>query len=153
MEPQSLAAELAGATAPAEPATITPATTWGKPARYRLPSGHVALLKRVSLIALAGAGSIPNPLATDALRLLAVDDPDPSKLTEAQQIKAYQRNAAAFVHVAQRVLVEPKLITDREPDYEAGEIGPGDLADQDYTWIYYRLVGGRDDDVATFRVR
>lgn len=33
-------------------------------------------------------------------------------------------------------LVWPKIVTDREPDYEAGEIAQGDLDPVDRAWIY-----------------
>lgn len=135
-------------------AQLTPSSAWAAAAAgelYRLPgSGHVARLRRPALIALASKiGHIPNPLAAEVIRLLATTEPTD---TPEQQIAAFEKNAPAFVRVAQAAFVEPRMVTDRDPDYEAGEIGPQDITDTDYLWIYYSLAEGGAADVAMFRV-
>lgn len=138
-------------TAPAPAAT--PARAWGQAQLYRLPGcGHVARLRRPSPTALiARAGDLPNPVLSRALlSLLATND---ETSTEAEQIAAYQRNARSYVEIAALAFVEPRLILDREPDYEVGEIAPEDLTDVDYVWIYYSLCQGGHERVATFLVR
>lgn len=152
MEPTTTARATARATtaelAGAEPAAPTPARSWTTIGLYTLPgSGNVAKLKKVTLIALAAAGAIPN----DILQLIALDTPA-ERLSQEAQLAQYRKNAKAFVAIAERCLVEPRLVTDRAPDYDAGEIGPEDLADRDYTWIFYSFVSGGAADVATFRV-
>lgn len=164
MEPTEIAIQPASAPTP-DP---TPANEWSRTAEglYRLPgSGNVARLRRVSLIALASAGAIPNPLSQDVLRYLARQDPQGRIVSEETQVAEYRRNAKAFMQIAQRVLVEPRLWLPAEtasrgkgesapagPDYAAGEIGPEDLADNDYTWIFFSFVGGDANWRETFRV-
>lgn len=148
------------------PPAVTTATDWRKSAEglYRLPgSGNVARLRRLSLITLAAAGGVPNPLSQDVLRYLA--SKGDQRLNEAEQIAEYKRNAKAFIEIAARCLVEPRLwVPPAEtargkgepaktaPDYEAGEIGVEDLADNDYTWIFFSFVGGDAAWRETFRV-
>lgn len=132
------------------PATPTPATAWDTGGLYRLPSGNVARLVRPSLVALAAAGPIPNPLSRAVLKFLAVEGD--GKPSEQQQIDRYIEHTRVFQEVAARCLIAPRLILDRAPDPVAGEIGPDMLADADYSWIYYAFVEGRADDTATFRV-
>lgn len=135
--------------------TPTPATEWRKQSTdgelYRLPgSGHVARLRRPSLMALATRpGVIPNPLGDAVLRFLATT---PDAKTDAQQIDAYRTNARAFEEIAALCLVEPHLILDRTPNYDAGEIGTDDLSDRDYSFIVFTLTQGAASDVAPFRL-
>jgi hypothetical protein len=140
--------------APKQPAAITPASTWAKrgQALYELPgSGNIAELRRPSLIALAAAGAVPNPLSQDVLRYLAQRD-NGKLISPEQQIAEYKRNAKAFIEIAARCFVQPRLITDRQPDYEAGEIGPEDLADSDYTFLFFQYVTEGELASARFRV-
>lgn len=145
-----------------QPETTQPTTArqWKQTAQdgelYVLPgSGHIARLRRPSLTALAAeAGEIPNPLSIEVMRFLAHADEigGLTRPTEAQLIVAYEKNARAFVEIAALAFVEPKLILDRDPDYDAGEIAPSDVADLDYVWITGRLVEGQAADLASFRV-
>ena len=137
---------------PAVPTEPTSAASWSIGGLYRLPSGNVARLSRPSLLALAAAGRIPNPLEDEILRFVALGGADETKLTEAQQMARYQEHARVFVRVAARALLEPKLILDRAPDPDHNEIGPLQLSDRDYTWIYYGFVEGSASDSALFRV-
>lgn len=121
---------------------------------YRLPgSGGIARLRRLSLVTLAAAGAVPNPLVEEILRLGVITAPDSAKASEADQMAFYRRNQKAFIEVARRCLVSPVLITDREPDPDRNEIGPDDLAERDYTWLFYGFVNGLDAQLEPFRVR
>lgn len=140
-------------TTPTPEAAPTPARAWSQAQLYRLPGcGHVARLRRPSPTALiARAGDMPNPvLSRDLLATLASDEV-PSDLDE--QIAAFRRNARVYVEIAALAFVEPQLVLDREPDYEAGEIAPEDLTDVDYVWLYYSLCQGGHEKVRTFLVR
>src|SRR5262245_47008079 len=121
------------ADAPLEP---TSAREWRQRAQgelFTLPgSGNVALLKRISLVALAAAGAVPNPILYEVLRMLVIEVPSPNTTSEPDQLRHYKRNQKAFIEVARRCLVSPVLIVDREPDTNQNEIGPDDLADRDY---------------------
>lgn len=137
--------------APAEPtAQPTPAAQWSQGTLYRLPgSGHVARIRQPGLMALVAKGQIPNPIAADVTRLLALTE-EPK--TDEERLELFERNSRAMVEVAALALVEPRLILDRAPSYERGEIGPADLSDIDLMFIYFNVVEGRADDLTTFRV-
>ena len=62
----------------------------------------------------------------------------------------YQKNCRAYLEAAALCFIEPRLILDREP--KEGEIGPGDLTDFDYSWLYYSWIQGVDEDIAPFRI-
>ena len=134
----------------------TDAATW-RAARetgdlVRLPGcGHVARLRRVSLLTLAlDAGQVPNHYAETLIQLMAVDDAPRDRLTASEQIAIYKRNARAFHIVASLSLVSPVLVLDRAPG--DGEIGPQDLADIDYTWLFYTWTQGSFDQTRPFRL-
>lgn len=133
------------------PESPTTASAWAAAAAgelYRLPGcGHVARLRRPSLVALAAGPGIPNPI----LRLLALEGIT-ERSSEAEKLSAYQKQALAFVQVAQLAFVEPRLVIDRAPDVAASEIGPEHLTDRDLIWIYYDLVGGSAASVVPFRL-
>lgn len=142
-----------GRPAAAPALTITPAAQFRRGGLYRLPgSGHVVRLRFAGLYALVVGGDVPNPLRAEVTRLLTVGsagDPSP----EARQ-EVTRRNVQTFVELAARCLVEPRLVLDRAPDYDAGEIGADDLHDRDYDWLYFDFLqkGVDADDVARFRV-
>lgn len=136
---------------------VTTASEWRRQSRdglkYRLPgSGNVAKLKRVSLLALAtGAGGIPNTLSADVMRLLRADE-RPDELSEEQKVAAFQANAKAFIEVAALVMNSPRLVLGRTPTEAADEIGPEDMADFDFAWIYFSFLEGDANSIARFRV-
>ena len=139
-----------------QPTTVTPASEWAKARNgelYRLPgSGNVARLRRPSLHAMAArVGQIPNPLSAEIMQFLAVSNTDGISTPE-QQIESYHRNVTAYLHMAQLVFVEPRFILEGEPDYKKGEIGPNDLVDIDYLWIWGTLIYGGADELRPFRV-
>lgn len=123
-------------------------------ALYTLPGcGLVARLRRPALHAMAAAaGRIPNPLRREVLRFMASTDSNANTSDDAR-IAAYEANTAAIIQIAALALVEPKLVLDRDPDYANGEIGPLDLSDTDYNWLYYQFVEGGAAGVALFRVK
>lgn len=135
------------------PTTVTPASEWRRVAKegelYRLPgSGNVARLIRPSLTALVSVSSgVPNPLSRDVQKLITGAAPTQD---EAKRWENYVANSRAMQEVAQLCLKEPRLVLDREPG--EGEIGPADLTDLDYSWLYYTFVEGGAADVAPFRV-
>lgn len=132
--------------------TATPAATWRRAGQegelYTLPgSGNTIRLKRISLFALAArTGNVPNPLAHEVLRLEGVSR---APKTEAEQIANYREYSQGHVEVAKLCAVEPRIVD--EPNYDAGEIGPSDLAEFDYAWIYNVFIKGVADDRNKFR--
>jgi hypothetical protein len=136
-----------------EPLTVTPASAW-RTAReqgelIRLPGcGNVARLVRPPLARLALTnGGVPNPLSREVQRLLSGSAPPRD---ENERWKNYVANMRAMQEIAQLCLVEPKLRLDGPP--QEGEIGPEDLTDLDYTWLFYTWVEGAAEQVAPFRV-
>lgn len=132
---------------------ITPASEWRRAAiegeLVRLPgSGNVARLVRPSLLALAAtANGVPNPFTADVQRLITGTAPPKD---DAERWAAYVGNSRAYKEVAALCFKEPRLILDRPPT--DNEIGPNDLTDWDYIWIYNRWVEGAATEVAPFRV-
>jgi len=126
-------------------ATPTTARTWKTGGLYELPSGNIAHLKRPSLLA---RSTMPGKLEQKVLRYIALDTP--RQLSEEQQIKLYVANSEAYLAVAAAAMVSPHLILDREPDPDKNEIGPDDLSDRDYTWIYHVFVEGADAESRDF---
>lgn len=119
---------------------------------YVLPGcGLAAKLRRPGLIGLVGAGATGNPaLSPELLRMMTLTERPP---TEEERIADFERNAKAYREVAARAFVEPKMVLDAAPNYERGEIGPDDITDQDYVWIYWTLAQGGAAQVEPFRVR
>lgn len=124
--------------------TVTPAGDWKKRAEGEikpLPSGVSVRIRRPSLFALARSGHIPNPLAEEVVKWFAITD-DKKPENEAAAIRQYQENAAVYVNIAAASVTEPKIIADRAPDYDAGEIAPEDLSTADLLVIYNFVVNG-----------
>ena len=133
------------------PTTVTGASQWRRGQLgelYTLPGcGYVARLIRPSLTALAASvGGIANPLSNELLTLAAGRRP----ADDAQVLAFYQKNCRAYLEAAALCFIEPRLVLDREP--KEGEIGPGDLTDYDYTWLYYTFIQGDAEALAPFRV-
>ena len=133
--------------------TVTPASLWRKRREegelIKLPgSGNVARLIRPPLasMVLTNHGA-PNPLSRDVQRLLSGTPPPKD---EQERWKNYQQNMRGLQELAALCLAEPKLKLDGPPG--EGEIGPDDLTDLDYTFIWYTWVEGAADGVAPFRV-
>lgn len=130
------------------PKTVTPASAWKRQSQdgelYLLPgSGNIARLRRPSLTAMAvEAGHLPNPLAAEIMDLLTQRSDPLAQPTPEEQIESFKQNGRAFIKIAQLCFVDPPLVLDRAPNYEAGEIGPGDVPDADYIWIANTLVEG-----------
>lgn len=129
----------------------TPAAEWRRAAIdgevYTLPgSGRNARLRTVSLLALAArAGTVPNPLAHQVLKLEGVSR---TPKNEQEQITNYREFAAGYAEVAKLCFVEPRVVD--EPNYDAGEIAPADLTEHDLIWLYGTFVKGVADDRARF---
>lgn len=140
-----------GRAAPAKEAPVepTPPDQWQQDELMRLPSGNVARMKRPGLMTLASRGLIPNPYLGPIRKLLA--GRNGSGNTDEERWAIFDENYQAYVGVAQLALVEPRLITDREPG--PGEIGPEKLSDQDLLWIYFNYAEGDESVIATFRAR
>lgn len=139
-----------------EPLTPTPAGEFRRAGLYQLPhSGHVVELRWPGMYALALQGEVPNPLAQEVLRLMsgAAGGEEGERPSEEELVSRYRKQARASLAVAQRCLVSPRLVLDREPNYEAGEIGPGDLHELDVLWINIHFVhrGPASEGVAPFR--
>jgi hypothetical protein len=120
-----------------------------------LPSGATIRIRRPSLFALARIGHVPNPLATEVVKWFAVTAPE-KEPTEQEKIAQYRENATVYVNVAVVSVVEPKIVADRLPDYDKGEIAPEDLSTADLVWVYGFVVAGIESaleatDNATFQ--
>lgn len=145
---QSLAEE-------APPTEATPANDWAAQADgelLRLPgSGKWARLRKVPMMAMiAFAGKSPNVLADEVLRFNAVST-NGSRQSPQEQIAQYKANVQAFIRMAAMCFVAPKLVLEGEPDRAANEIGPFDVVDIDYRWIYFTFLQGEDAELAPFR--
>ena len=130
---------------------VTPASDWQKRAKgeiKQLPSGVSIRVARPSLFALARSGHIPNPLAAEVIKYFAISDDQPPK-DEADHIRQYQENAAAYVNIAAATVTEPKIVTALAPDYDAGEIAPEDLSTADLIAIYNYVVNGVEIELTT----
>lgn len=133
---------------------VSPVDDWYKTSEegelYRLPgSGHIARLRRPSLYALlTQASEVPNAFSADLTRLLA----QPVAYDDQEKAQRIRQNARAFQEAAALCFVEPKLILDRHPERSHGEIGPGQLADQDYLWLFYAFIEGESSGVESFRI-
>jgi hypothetical protein len=118
---------------------------------YELPGcGLVARLARPGLMGLVGAGATANPvLSPELLRMMSLDK---TPASDEERLEKFERDVRAYREVAARCFVEPRLVLDREPNYDAGEIGPADIADRDYVWLYWTFSQGGDAQVAAFRL-
>lgn len=135
---------------------VSSARDWKKvsePELIRLPnSGHVVLAQRRSMLAMAAKlGHVPNPLSAEIMRLLAMGQPD-DLTPEPRQVEIFAKNARAFLELFALTVLEPKLILDREPDYDRGEIAPSDIYDADLIWLYFTYLEGAAERVTPFRV-
>lgn len=131
----------------------TPASEWKKGDVYKLPSGKNARLHRPGLMAMLARGQIPNPLADKVASLITHTTEDELKArTREQREEAMRENIEAFTGIAVLCFQEPRLVVDREPDYEHGEIGASDLSNRDLFWLFYEFVEGSAADVAEFLI-
>lgn len=128
-----------------KPNAPTHAREWKTGGLYQLPSGNIAQLRRPSLLARA---TMPGKLERKVLRFIALETP--RLVPEDEQLRLYIANSEVYIAVAAATLVSPRLILDREPNYENNEIGPDDLSDRDYTWIYNIYVEGSDAESRDF---
>jgi hypothetical protein len=126
----------------------TPAKEWGKVHAYLLPSGNIARLKRPSVLALASNGHNPVSMAV-MLELYSKKDQPQTDDEKLVQIKATSRK---YLEVLALTFVEPKLVIDKEPNYDNGEIGPADLDDGDLMWVYWTFIEGVAAQFAAFRI-
>jgi hypothetical protein len=137
---------------PTETPAATPARAWAAGTLVQLPgSGHAARLRKPSLRALLHAGKVPSSLVDSVYRLVQGLIAAPEQPPE-QQRQKFMEDSAAFVYVASQCFVEPRLVTDKAPDYDKGEIGPDDLSDLDYIWIFYTWTEGSAEQEAPFRL-
>jgi hypothetical protein len=90
---------------------------------------------------MARAGNVPNPIAMEVVKWFAVDSPE-KELNDQEKIAQYRENANVYVNIAAASVVTPKIVTDKAPDYDAGEIAPEDLSTADLIWIYNYVING-----------
>lgn len=136
----------------------TPASIWkqqspaGEGDVYTLPgSGHIARLVRPSLMALAvKAGQVPNTLSDAVIKFLIASDSDLHK-TDEEKIASYRQNVRAYFEVAALCMVSPRLVLDRDPNYDADEVGPEAMHDRDIIWLYYDFTQGSSAARLAFR--
>lgn len=132
----------------------TPAAAWRDTFRdvlVRLPgSGFVARIRRPSLTSLlATQNGVPNPISDHVVRLMASRMP----VDDAARVAQFRANTRGMLEVAALCFVSPRLILDREPNYDADEIGPQDVPDLDISWLYVSWVEGEGIDLLPFLVR
>lgn len=139
-----------------KPTTPTPASAWRRATTegelIKLPgSGNVARLVRPPLSKLAlTSGGAPNPLSRAVQSFLASREGVTPLRDDADRWESYKKNTRALQEIAALCLAEPKLALDRPPNDD--EIGPEDLTDLDYGWIYYTWLEGAAATIAPFRV-
>lgn len=130
----------------------TPAAAWRAGELIQLPgSGYTARLRKPSLRALLHAGKVPSALVDSVYRLVQGLIATPEQTPEQQREKFFA-DSAAFVYVASQCFVEPRLVIDRPPDYEQGEIGPDDVSDLDLIWLFYTWTEADHAAAAPFRL-
>ena len=132
----------------------TPARAWRDGQLVALPgSGHQAVLRKPSLRALLSAGRVPNTLRDQVYRLA---HPQAVAVVAAQddagRAALFHEESAAFIYIASQCFVSPRLVTEREPDYDANEIGPEDISDLDYIWLFYSWTEGSRETALPFLV-
>lgn len=116
-------------------------------------SGEPALLKRPSLMAMAAnAGHVPNPLSAEVIRFLAENGDPLRNYSKDERAAIYKKNSRAFVEIAKLTFLDPKIVEDREPDYDAGEIAPTDIGDFDYSWLIFNFVEGDASKLVPFLI-
>lgn len=122
---------------------------------YRLPgSGATVKLVRPSLTAMvAQQAKAPNRISQRVVQFMSKIGDDDILRKPDQIEKSYRENTLVFIELAKICLMEPVLVTDRDPDYEAGEIAPTDIPNLDYAWIAYSFIGGEAERLATFLVK
>jgi hypothetical protein len=138
-----------------EPITPTAAAQFRRAGVYRLPSsGNVVQLRWPGLRALALTGvEQPNPITVALRRVLADVDAATKQPDEAAIIEQWRNSSLAFLANAERCLAKPRLVLERAPDYEADEIGPGDLSESDIIWLWiWAQEGPTDARIAPFRL-
>lgn len=120
---------------------------------YELPGvGLPARLRRLPVRAMASIGELlPNPIAQAVMQLAVMAERDEAPQTPDQIQVSVQRHFNAYVRAAELCFVEPRFVHDREPDYDAGEIGVADLTDIDYVWLYWTFLQGTAERVRPFR--
>lgn len=140
-------------------ADLTPTMQWRKQSKegleYRLPgSGNVVKLVRPGLQGMVTrAGHVPNPLSREVRQFLAkMGELRTDEIDDESRDKLLLEHADAKVQLAKMCLIFPQLITDGEPNYEAGQIAPEDIPDFDYNWFVYTFIEGDAARLAEFRV-
>lgn len=133
-----------------EPIQPTPARAWTQAHVYELPSGHLARLKQPALLALIGTGA-GNPISDAALLKMRGGSQVPDLRSDTEKLQSIKDNSKVYLEAAALAFVEPRLVLDHAPDYDAGEIGPSDISDRDLLFVYWNFVMGVAADVAEFR--
>lgn len=133
-----MAARTKGRAAPSAEPTVTSAAEWKKRAAgepQTLPSGPTVRLRRASVLALASQHA-PNPFLRPVLTFYADVAQNLADIDQMEPPERLKAHAEIYLGVAYADLVEPRLVLDREPDYDAGEIGAHDLTREDLEFIY-----------------
>lgn len=121
---------------------------------HKLPSGLEADLRRpdAERIVMENAGKLPQPLVQRIVSQLNGKPMAGNVEVTAKDLPQWYAYIDLMVRAA---LVWPKIVTEREPDYEAGEIAQGDLDPVDRAWIYqWAMPQGVREQIAaaaTFR--
>lgn len=102
---------------------------------HTLPSGLEADLRRpdAERIVMENAGKLPQPLVA---RIVAQLNGKPIKDAVEISAKDLPQWYTYIDMMVRAALVWPKIVTERAPDYDAGEIAQDDLDPLDRAWIY-----------------
>ena len=131
---------------------VTPARAWKRqPPTYlrTLPSGNTALLRRVTLVEIATSGHLPEPLSAligEVIEAtLARQDVSSPEWAEKWKARTADLDLATMQKLIDDVtpllFVEPRIVTDREPDYDAGEIALDDVSLDDRSDAFVSAFG------------
>lgn len=108
---------------------------------WTLASGMEAKLQMPNLYAiLATVGAVPSQAMIEVLNLLDQDGVVLPAADQAQKFLRIRTQIRGMYALASYILVEPRLVLDREPG--EGEIGPSDLALNDVEGLYWRYFRG-----------
>lgn len=107
-----------------------------------LPSGITVKLGKPFMSDLLAAGDIPGELINAALG---------EEVEGLSSQESAARSAKLMAHIVSRAVIEPKVLLEGEPDYDAGQISIQDLSDTDRTYIYAHVQEGVVNRLKKFR--
>lgn len=108
---------------------------------WRMTTGVEAKVQMPNLYAiLATVGAVPSQAMIEVLTLLDQEGVALAGVDEGQKFLRIRNNIRGMYAMASLILVEPRLVLDKDPG--EGEIGPRDLSLTDVEALYWRYFRG-----------